>query len=467
MINRVLIRIKVVQLLYSYLLTENQFMLESQPSAPTKEKRFAYALYLDMLVLMVRLAERVSERRGVYYPLLETRFIKKLNADDKIKALLTKYADGSFPMEELVGPLADKIKDSGLYKNFYKDGGAENPANDGIWRELFNIIIYPAEEVTALNEKREHHTLRGVERMRNMMEETFKNFFASQDNLYDALNTLETSLNKARELYMRLLVLPVDLTHLRARQIEDNRHKYLPTDEDLNPNMRFVDNELIERIECDEKIRQYFEKHKFSWTAEEPHMLDRLLKDIMASEVYDDYMRFPATDLYTDCEFWRNIYKYVLYENETFLETLEDKSVFWNDDLDVIGTFVLKTFKRFDDPNAEVAPVLDQYKDEEDARFGAELFTAVMRNKDTYRSLIRDAVKHTSWTDDRLAFMDVVIIMTALGEILNFPKIPISVSVNEYVEMAKVYSTHRSDKFVNGVLGAIINRLQNEGFLDK
>ncbi|MDE5795585.1 MAG: transcription antitermination factor NusB, partial [Muribaculaceae bacterium] len=93
--------------------------------------------------------------------------------------------------------------------------------------------------------------------------------------------------------------------------------------------------------------------------------------------------------------------------------------------------------------------------------------TAVMRNKDTYRSLIRDAVKHTSWTDDRLAFMDVVIIMTALGEILNFPKIPISVSVNEYVEMAKVYSTHRSDKFVNGVLGAIIDRLQNEGFLDK
>ncbi|MDE7190504.1 MAG: hypothetical protein K2N96_10240, partial [Muribaculaceae bacterium] len=134
MINRVLIRIKVVQLLYSYLLTENQFILESQPSAPTKEKRFAYALYLDMLVLMVRLAERVSERRGVFYPLLETRFIKKLNADDKIKALLIKYADGSFPMKDLVGPLADKIKDSGLYKNFYKEGGADNPANDSVWR---------------------------------------------------------------------------------------------------------------------------------------------------------------------------------------------------------------------------------------------------------------------------------------------------------------------------------------------
>ena len=96
MINRVLIRIKVIQLLYSYLLIENHFMLESQPSAPTKEKRFAYSLYLDMLMLIVRLSERIEKRGGVY-PLADTRFIKKILADDKIKSLQMKYRHEDFP----------------------------------------------------------------------------------------------------------------------------------------------------------------------------------------------------------------------------------------------------------------------------------------------------------------------------------------------------------------------------------
>lgn len=466
MINRVLIRIKVVQLLYSYLLTENQFMLESQPSAPTKEKRFAYALYLDMLVLMVKIADRI-ERRGGYRPLADTRFIKKLNADDKIKSLLIKYAGEPFAMAGVVDGLAEKIKESSIYKNFLKNADNELSSDDSVWRDLFNIIIYPDAAVRQSEEKRENYTLRGVERMKGMMEDTFSNFFASQDNLGDALKTLQNSLGKARELYFRLLVLPIELAHLRARQLDDNRHKYIVTDEDLNPNMRFVDNELVQRLENDQLVRQYVEANKLSWLSEDPHLMETLLRDIMASEVYEDYMRFPATDLHTDCEFWRNIYKYVLLENPAFLEALEDKSVFWNDDVDVIGTFVLKTFKRFEDPRTENAPVLEMYKDEEDARFGAELFTAVIKNKDIYRSLINDSVDRTSWDTERLAFMDVVVIMTALGEIMNFPKIPLNVSINEYIEIAKSYSTGRSGNFVNGVLGAIIARLQEEGKLHK
>lgn len=466
MINRVLIRIKVVQLLYSYLLTENQFMLESQPSAPTKEKRFAYSLYLDMLVLMVKLAERI-EKRGGYLPLADTRFIKKLMADDKIKSLLSKYANEEFQLAPIVDYLADKIKDSAIYKNYIKNLDTRGAKEDGVWAEIFRMLIYPDATVMTLIEKRENHTMRGVERMKGMMEDTFSNFFASQDNVDDGLRDLARSMDKARELYMRLLMLPVDLTHLRARQIDDNRHKYIVTDEDLNPNTRFVDNELVASIAEDPVVAEYADKNKISWLQEEPHMMDSLLKAIMESEIYDDYMRFPATDYHTDCEFWRNIFRYVIFNNTDFLETLEDKSVFWNDDLDVIGTFVLKTIKRFEDPSTSHCPVLDMYKDDEDAEFGYLLFREVMRNKDSYRSIINDVIDSSSWDMDRLAFMDVVVIMTALAEILNFPKIPLNVSINEYIEMAKSYSTHRSGTFVNGILGSLVSRLQEDGVLHK
>ena len=198
MINRVLIRIKVVQLLYSYLLTDNRFMLESQPLAPTKEKRFAYNLYLDMLMLMIRISQKI-EKRGGYLPLHDTRFIKKILADDKVKSLQMKFRQNEFPFERLVDGLAEKVKESGIYKNFQKKN--DDAEDDQIWERIFNLILYVDTALNALISKRENFTLRGVERMKEMMTETFKNFYSSRDNISDAVNTLSISMNKARELY--------------------------------------------------------------------------------------------------------------------------------------------------------------------------------------------------------------------------------------------------------------------------
>ncbi|MDE7495453.1 MAG: hypothetical protein K2M67_01250, partial [Muribaculaceae bacterium] len=203
----------MIQLLYSYLLTENQFMLESQPSAPTKEKRFAYNLYLDTLVLMVRIAEKV-ERRGLGTPLADTRFITKIKADEKVRTLLHRYHMEHFPFEDIVAPLADIVKESAIYKRFLKDLGNFNAGSDAVWQEIFNIIISPYPEYNALIEKRENFTFRGVDRMKEMMAHTFVNFLATRDNLDDALAQLKRSLDKARELYLRLLSLPVDITFL-------------------------------------------------------------------------------------------------------------------------------------------------------------------------------------------------------------------------------------------------------------
>ena len=384
MINRVLIRIKVIQLLYSYLLIENHFMIESQPSAPTKEKRFAYNLYLDMLMLMIRISERI-EKRGGYRPLEDTRFIKKILADDKVKSLQMKFRVDEFSLQGVVNALAEQVKESGVYKNSLKNLDTDKGEDDKIWEQLFNLVISPNPLLNSAFTRRENYTIRGVERMKEMMADTFSNFYASRDNIDDAVNTLAVSMAKARELYFRLLLLPVELTNLREQQIDENRHKYITTAEDLNPNMRFVENALVSAIREDEDVLAYVEQNKLSWMSDEPRLLDSLLKSIMESDLYAEYMNFPATDFHTDCEFWRNVFKQIVFHNEDFLEMLESMSVFWNDDIEIIGTFFLKTLKRFEESGQGDKVVLPMYKDDEDAAFGKRLFVDVVKNKDVYR----------------------------------------------------------------------------------
>lgn len=463
MINRVLIRIKVVQLLYSYMLVEDKFRLESQPASPTKEKRFAYSLYLDMLYLMVSIAKEITIK-GRPGPLAETRFIKRLLADEHIRSLAFKYNTDGYPFKGIVTQLSDIIKESGLYKNYRKNQDLGSLASENIWRDIFNIIIMPNAEINRIIAGLPNYTLGGVDRMRKMIDDTFTNFFASGDHLPDALAELSKSMEHARDLYFRLLYLPVELTEMRQHDIDEALNKYIVSDEDKNPNMRLVDNELVKLLATNPKIDGYMGDDN-RWSPVDDPMLRSLLKAIMASDIYQEYLKLPVTDLQTDAELWRNLFKNVIFTNPVFLETLEDKSVFWNDDLEIIGTFVLKTLKRFGEGKTD--PIYDKYKDEEDARFGAELFTAVVRNKEEYRATIDEVIDRSIWETERLAYMDVVIMMTAMGEMLNFPKIPLTVTINEYIEIAKSYSTPKSGQFVHGLLAKICEELRKEGKLFK
>lgn len=465
MINRVLIRTKVVQLLYSYLLVENRFEIESQPMPPTKEKRFAYALYLDMLCLMVKIAGEIKQRGG-HAPLYDTRFIKRVSGDEKIRGLLQKYRMEDFPLEGAVDNLVATVKESGLYKKFVKGDDNDYLAGEKIWQEIYDTIIKPDPTLNRLISSRENYTLGGVERMNGMMADTFKNFYSSTDDLPNALRTLKVSMEKAQELYFRLLWLPVQIVQLREREIDEARARYTATAEDRNPNLRFVENEYVAFIRDNESINDAMEKYGRNMSIDDEPMLKALLRAIMASDIYQEYMEFPATDFENDCEFWKNIYKQVIFLNPDFLEALEDKSVFWNDDLDTIGTFVLKTVKRISEKQS-FASIMTPYKDEEDAKFGAQLFEYVINDKEEYRGYIESALDNKLWDSDRLAFMDIVILMTALAEILNYPKIPLTVSINEYVEIAKAYSTRKSGQFVHGLLAAVLKRLKEEGILLK
>ena len=469
MINRELIRIKTVQLLYSYLLIENPFSLESQPSAPTKEKRFAYSLYLDLLYLLTRVASKVDPRKGL--PLADTRFIRNVEADDHIKSLKVKYAHEAPPFQAAEENLVALVKESAVYRRFLKSLDGDMP-DENVWKEIFEHLVINNPAITREIATRENYTLKGVDRMREIMETTFANFFASADNIHDALKILRFSMDKTREFYFRLLALPIAITELRFREIENAQFKLLKNAEDINPNLRFVDNEFVKFLRTDMEVQKGIDHYKIDWLAEDEDLIRTLLKVITQCDIYKDYLEFPVTDFKNDCEFWRNIYRHIIFVDSNFLEAMEDKSVFWNDDFDVIGTFILKSIKRLSNSSREeISPstdfVLPMFKDREDAEFGAHLFTEVIRRKDYYRNLILENIDKQQWEIERLAFMDAVIVMTALAEILTCPSVPLQVSFNEYIEIAKHYSTPRSGVFINGLLGRIVSSLQEKGLIHK
>ncbi len=467
MINRVLIRIKVVQLLYSYFLVQNNFAVLSSPLAPTKEKRFAYALYLDYLYLMVEIAMAVSSR-GKYSPLYETRFIQRLIGDNIIKSVKNRYSGAPYPLRGCIDDLAERIKNSSIYKNFLKDPKADSK----IWQEIFRHFIAPDSRIAALAEGYENYSLRGIDRAKEMVAQTFSEFASSQDNITDGLADLKASLEKARELYFRLLLLPVEITYQQEVDLDERRHRYIRTEEDMNPNPKFIDNELVKLINDDEEIREFVEKKKISWVEQDRDLVKHLLKVITESDLYKEYMADPVSDLHEDCEFWRKVMRNIVFNDPEFLETLENMSVFWNDDLEITGEFVLKTFRRFEekasseDSNIK-EPVLPMYKDDEDAKFGKELFEVTVKKHTVYRGYINEALNNQHWESDRLAYMDVVIMETAIAEIMNFPKIPIQASLNEYIEIAKCYSSAKSGAFINGLLACVINNLKESGKLRK
>ena len=162
-----------------------------------------------------------------------------------------------------------------------------------------------------------------------------------------------------------------------------------------------------------------------------------------------------------DRELWRKIYRTLIQSNEDLDAILEEKSLYWNDDKEIVDTFVIKTIKRFDPANKANQELLPEFKDEEDRDFAVKLFRATILNADSYQRYMSETSRN--WDFSRLAYMDVVIMQIAIAEMLTFPNIPLSVTINEYVELAKLYSTPRSGGYINGMLDAIARYLIETG----
>lgn len=292
-------------------------------------------------------------------------------------------------------------------------------------------------------------------------------YMVSKDSMTitTAKKELTKSLDKSYELYNALLKLMIELTDVQDLRLDEAKHKFLPTEEDLNPNMRFVENEFVKRLRADQTLADFVDDKKINWRDDE--LFVRLLLDkILRSEEYQEYMEMPKTSLVRDGEVWYQLMKKVVLPDENLLEHLQSMSVFYtDDDLQIMGQFVMKTIRRFEDEEAQ--PILPQYKNDDDSKFGEQLFSKAVAEMEENNSYIDQFVKTEKWDVERIALMDRVVMCTALTEIRNYPSIPVNVSLNEYIELAKDYSTPRSGQFVNGILNAVVNKLRADKVIIK
>ena len=272
------------------------------------------------------------------------------------------------------------------------------------------------------------------------------------------------SLSKSYDLYKFLLLLIVAVTRYAADRISFNMRKVRPTANDLNPNLKFVNNRLAAQIEANAELIEFSEKSKLDWV-NYSDFLRRLLDTIVESDIYKEYMSSSTSSYEEDRELWRKIYKNFIFNNEELDALLEELSLYWNDDKAIVDTFVLKTIKRFEESEGEDQRLLPEYKDDEDVEYAHKLIRATIQNADEYRNMMSESSKN--WDMSRLAFMDVIIMQTALAEVTTFPQIPLSVTLNEYVEIAKYYSTPKSSSFINGLLDTITKKLKNDNIINK
>jgi len=289
-------------------------------------------------------------------------------------------------------------------------------------------------------------------------------YYANQDSsVKKAESDLFFSFQKSYDLYFYLLLLLVELTDSYSKKIEMNKSKLLPTEEDLNPNTRLIDNRFVKSLRGNEAYTQYIKERPFSWHDHDV-FLKSLLNKILNSDIYSDYISSPNTDFDADREFWRKVFKQIICKDDELESLLEDESLFWNDDIEIVESFVLKTIKKFNENNNNHV-LLPMFREEDDRVFAVKLLRESIMNGKEYREIITEYAQN--WESERIASMDLIIMQIAIAELMHFPSIPVSVTLNEYIDISKSYSTEKSASFINGILDPIVVKLRSEKKLIK
>lgn len=292
---------------------------------------------------------------------------------------------------------------------------------------------------------------------------TYAYYQNGHHNIDTAEKELLFSLSKAYDLYNYLLGLIVAITQEERRRV-DIATRRAEREGTETPSQRFAFNKFATQLEENKQLNLFMEDKKMSWE-NDVEAVRKLCDQIEQSPLYQEYMMSDAEDYETDRELWRRIYRTLIQGNEDLDAILEEKSLYWNDDKEIVDTFVLKTIKRFDPANKADQELLPEYDDTEDREYALKLFRSTILNADTYQRYMSETSRN--WNFSRLAYMDVVLMQIAIAEMLTFPNIPISVTINEYVDLAKLYSTPKSGGYINGMLDAIARHLVDTGRLLK
>ncbi len=284
------------------------------------------------------------------------------------------------------------------------------------------------------------------------------------DDLAYAENELLFSIGKTYDLYHLLLLLIVDLADLASWKIDQALQKKIPTSMDLNPQRRFVENMVIAQIRNNSAFRDYIGSKKLSWI-NNPHIPKLLYNKMTGWEVYDEYMNSESIDYQYDKKFVVRLVTELFLDSEDLQANLEEQSIYWNDDLEYVIAMVEKTLKKFKTDSDERSGLMPLFKNKEDEEFARILFRKTILHSQRCSELIDKNT--TNWEVDRIALMDILVMQLAITEILEFPEIPVKVTLNEYIEIAKYYCTSKSSTFVNGILDNIVKEIRETGLLNK
>lgn len=278
-----------------------------------------------------------------------------------------------------------------------------------------------------------------------------KEVFASFDKIYD--------------LYLYLLLLLVEIRECGMTRIAIRKAKRLPNQDDINPNTKFVDNRIFGLLSVNRQVASESAKRKIAWD-KDSDIPRKLFTTIAESEEYAEYLKSPSRDFKEDKKFISTVYRNYVAGDESLEMFFEEKNIHWADDIDFVNTLVLKTFDLIPESATDNLPIAQLYKDEkEDKQFAKDLFKMVIQYSDETDGMIQG--KTENWELERIAFMDVLLMKMAIVEFLHFPTVPVKVSLNEYIELAKQYSTPKSSVFINGILDKLLAEFKSDGRLQK
>jgi len=274
---------------------------------------------------------------------------------------------------------------------------------------------------------------------------------------------LTMSIKKAYDLYHYLILLIINIADYAEERVEIASNKILPEYKDLHPNTRFIDNKVIAQLRNNKQFQDYISQNKISWHSY-PELIKKLYYKVIEGDDYQKYMNSDSSAYKDDKQMVIDILTKELEGWDFLYQLLEEQSVYWNDDTEFVLSMVIKTIEKFKE-NAQNQSLMPLYKNDDDRDFGKQLLRKTALKLPEYRAMIEKYTKN--WEVERIAIMDVLIMTVALSEILEFPGIPIKVTLNEYIDIARFYSTNKSNEFVNGILDKIIADLKTNNKIIK
>jgi N utilization substance protein B len=272
------------------------------------------------------------------------------------------------------------------------------------------------------------------------------------------------SIQKSYELYHLLILLILDVIDYAESKIELAKQKQVPTEADMNPNTRFIDNQLAAQLRNNRDLQKYQLKRSVSWV-QYPEIIKNLFISFTESDLYLTYMKEREQAYKYDKKLVERFYSDVVMNYEDLYTNLEEQSIFWIGDVDFVINMIVKTLKKFVADQSGGGPLMPMFKESDDEDYARTLLRKTIQHEEPYLEMVKASAKN--WELERIAFTDSLILQLAISEAIEFSSIPTKVTINEFLEIAKLYSTQKSSKFINGILDNIFTGLKKEGKIKK